>query len=328
MTLLYPRANHTAQWFGNRYPGTPFTSIRKVLLHSTETAGGWPGYGGGSVAPNMTFEPWRHEWRQHFDLLRSSRALANAGNYKTNRASVVQVEISAYCDPHLASRFGHSVYDMDDRAYDMLGEFISFCHEHGLPLDAAPLWLPYPESAGVGNGVRMGVETFDRFRGILGHQHAPQQGHGDPGAIRVRRIIDLAGPAPEPKPDPDEEELMALSQEVVKQISEATALAVHRVRLAVHGNDRARWTIGQYLYWLLGNIKENRRQTLVVRAENVKLRAILDAVVTKIGLTQSDVRDTREEVEALTKSQDEQDQALEKIVDALYPEHSKIEGAR
>lgn len=188
----YPPADRTTQWFGPG--GITMPRIDKLVLHTTETAGGWPGYGGGAIAPTLTYEPWRHAWRQHLPIDGSARTLVDSRSttVRENRDGVVQIEISCYCDPRYSSS-GHFVTDLDDRALRDLGAVAGWLHEHwGLPLRLAPRWLPYPASAG-GSRARMTGPEFDGFRGICGHQHVSGNDHGDPGALDVEAILRYAG---------------------------------------------------------------------------------------------------------------------------------------
>ncbi len=191
---FYPPANHEKQWFGDgnfKMPG-----VTKLLLHTTETSG-WPGYQGGATAPTLTYNPWTHEWRQHFPLYGSARALRDPSGtaVRENRDNVVQVEIIAYCDPEQAKKYGHSVKDLDEQALLEIADLVRFLNEKAdVPLVAAPAWLPYPQSYG-NSAVRMTGAQYDAFHGVLGHQHASGNSHGDPGALNVNRIMELARPA-------------------------------------------------------------------------------------------------------------------------------------
>jgi hypothetical protein len=110
------------------------------------------------------------------------------------------------------------VSELTDAQLGDLAAFIAWVRAEwgGPPLVAAP-FLPYPKSAG-DSPVRMTGPEYDAFRGILGHQHASGNGHGDPGALNVARILQLAGgsvaPAPvTPAPAP-EEDIMATAAEL------------------------------------------------------------------------------------------------------------------
>lgn len=193
--LFYPPADRSSQWFGGELPGTVMPMTRpKLLLHTTETAGGWPAYSGGSTGPTLTYDPWVRKWRQHFRVSQSARALRDPEStpVRENRADVVQVEISCYCDPARFST-GRGIDKLSAEAYDDLGRFVAFLHlEWNLPFVAVPKWPPYPASYGISNGVRMTSAEYETFSGILGHMHAPGQDHGDPGTLDVPRILDAA----------------------------------------------------------------------------------------------------------------------------------------
>jgi len=183
--LFYPPADRTTQWFGN---GNATVAPNKQLWHTTETAGGWPGYAGGASAPNLTYEPWQHRWRQHFPLNGTARALRNGVGYSTNRQGVCQVEVSCYCDP---ARFGtgKGINRLDNQAYDDMHAFAEFMRrEWGVPMFTGVAFLPYPDSYGA-NGVRLSRAQFTAYRGHLDHMHAPDNTHGDAGTMDVPRIV-------------------------------------------------------------------------------------------------------------------------------------------
>lgn len=192
---LYPKADVKRQWYGNAFATTAMGGVEKVLLHTTEGAG-WPSYRDGAVAPNLTYWPAKRQWRQHFPLDRSSRALCDSAQteVRENRDRVCQVEIIAICDPDLAPRVRQGTYvaDITADAIVDLGDFLAFMHEHyRTPLLAAPKWLPYPKSAG-NSPVRMSGRQYAAFRGVLGHQHASGNAHGDPGVLNIPGILRAA----------------------------------------------------------------------------------------------------------------------------------------
>jgi hypothetical protein len=194
-TVIYPQADIKRQWYGDKFATTDMGGVEKVLLHTTEGAG-WPAYSSGATAPNLTYWPAQRQWRQHFPLNRSSRALCDstATAVRENRDRVVQVEIIAICDPKLAPRVktGTYVEDITAEAIADLGAFLAFMHtNYRVPLVAAPKWLPYPKSAG-NSPVRMSGRQYDVFKGVLGHQHASGNAHGDPGRLDIPGIIHAA----------------------------------------------------------------------------------------------------------------------------------------
>lgn len=196
----YPRANQSLQDFSVRYPGSKMDP-NVLVLHTTETKT-WPGYKDGATAPTFTAYPdpatKRILWRQHFPVDMSSRALRNEqGGVQTNTLNAVQVELVGSCDPDEGIARGY--YDWtkpDDWALRDLAEFVrwldaewpSFALQNAAPRG----WLPYPSSYGNKNGQRL---TFDEWRsayGIVGHQHVPENSHGDPGDFPIERLISMA----------------------------------------------------------------------------------------------------------------------------------------
>lgn len=199
----------TDQWFQDDFPGatmhlTKDTAV--VVLHTTEGAT-WPSYDGGAVAPNYTAKPnFRSktlEWRAHFPDEKSSRALQNlSGGVETNTLNAVQVELIGTCDPTHRQRWGdvHGLKVNEDYIYwpdapawalRALAAFIADFHKrHGLQL-TAPTFLPYPESF-ADSPVRFSFRDWSKFAGVCGHQHVPENVHGDPGDIDIKTILGLA----------------------------------------------------------------------------------------------------------------------------------------
>lgn len=191
----YPGSDRTSQRFDRDHPGSPLSRIEKFIWHSTETAI-WPGYDGGSKAPHMTGLPdWGHQrirWRAHFPATMSSRALRNPpGGVETNRAGVFQVELIGTCDPAAHRRFPGRLYLPEAPAWYLteLARLAAWGHIHwGVPL-IAPRFLAYPASAGLHNGVRLSGPAWDGVRGHLGHQHVPENTHGDPGDLDMAAVM-------------------------------------------------------------------------------------------------------------------------------------------
>lgn len=203
----YPGAS-TAHWYQDKYSSDAMET-NVVVWHSTEGTT-LPDYSGGSIAPNLTavpdFEAKKLVWFQHFDFDRSSRALVNlTGGVETNTLNVVQVEVVGTCDPKTHARWGSTPHlytaDLPDWAVRDLAAFARWAHDnHGVPLTSGVTFKPYDASYGSGNGVRMTNSKWESFRGHCGHQHVPENVHGDPGAFPVAAILvgaaQGAGPAP------------------------------------------------------------------------------------------------------------------------------------
>lgn len=204
----YTQADKTTQWFANAYPGAAMTPNCGVL-HTTETTG-WPGYEAGATAPTYTARPdftaKRLRFRAHFPDEMSARALVNApGGVDTNTANVVQLELVGTCDPtHAVSwRVGTKVLragidyvywpSAPEWALLDVARFILDQHKrHGTPLAGVATWKPYPSSYGSTNGVRLSFAQWRAFKGWCGHQHVPENLHGDPGNLPFARILQLA----------------------------------------------------------------------------------------------------------------------------------------
>ncbi|MFJ3793543.1 peptidoglycan-binding protein [Kitasatospora sp. NPDC090091] len=198
---LYPGADRS-QWFAEHYPGSYMTPTRGIL-HTTEGTG-WPDYSGGAEAPHVTAKPdfgaRRLVFRQHFPFDHSARALVNAaGGVETNTNGAVQIELIGTCDPRThqawASRGIQHIFwpEAPDWALRDLAAFMAWQRQHNnIPLDGPARWAPYPASYGAGNGVRMSFATWNSFRGWAGHQHVPENDHGDPGNIPFATLISLA----------------------------------------------------------------------------------------------------------------------------------------
>lgn len=223
---LFPGANTTAQWFGNTKYALPMGPIEKIVLHTTEVDG-WPGYSDGSVAPHLT---WRYvpgagrDIRQHFRFSQIGRALQNlAGGVQTNADGCIQIELVGTCDPTYANG-GKGLYwpAAPDVVLELLAVDLSWlCSEFGLPRTFVPTWLPYPRSYG-NSAARLTGAQFNAFRGILGHQHVPENEHGDPGALNVAKLKQyMPSAAPGAPTRQFEEDVDVTKDEVVQALIEA-----------------------------------------------------------------------------------------------------------
>jgi hypothetical protein len=181
-----------SQWFGDG--SSQAAPVRKWVLHTTEGAG-WPGYEGGAIAPNETIMPVPGvgvEVRRHLPQERSARALRNAdGGVETNRQGVTQTELVGTCDPAMRGRGMYFWPAADDVVLEALAEYKRpILARLGIPLTAAR-FLPYPRSGWSADTERMSGPEWVRFAGICGHQHVPENTHGDPGAFPAARLVEL-----------------------------------------------------------------------------------------------------------------------------------------
>lgn len=182
--------------FGGAYVTGPWRGV----LHTTETTS-LPSYQGGAVAPHFTIDPARLKSYQHYDTARPSRALQHpAGTIDTNNLHAIQFEIIAYSDEAIARSVGGlAVSQLTAEHYDYIAQHMRWVElAHGVRRTSGLTWKPYPASAGTGNGVRLSSSEWARFGGWCGHQHVPNNDHGDPSNIAIDRL--LAGTPPE-EPD-------------------------------------------------------------------------------------------------------------------------------
>lgn len=180
----------TSQTFsGNRQPDPDI-----CLLHTTEVWG-WPPYAGGKEAPHVTVKPLPGvgiQVRVHRPATDYGKSLVNApGGVETNKRGVWQIELMGTCDP---SRKNEMYFwpEADDVVLAALAEF---CRptllRFKIPAVALAPFLPYPKSYGSKAGQRLTFSQWNAARGICGHQHAPENDHGDPGAFPVARFINF-----------------------------------------------------------------------------------------------------------------------------------------
>ncbi|MEU7155170.1 hypothetical protein [Streptomyces chrestomyceticus] len=214
----YPGAS-TAYWYQKKYGGDAMES-NVIVWHTTEGRT-LPSYDGGASAPNFTAVPdfarGRLVWYQHFDFDTSSRALVNrSGGVETNTLNACQVEIVGTCDPATHRRWGSTPHlytpELPAWAIRDLAAFARWARDqHDVPLACGVQWPAYPSSYGA-SGVRLSYAAWNAYRGHLGHQHVPENDHGDPGAFPMAAILAAAKGGPTPEDD------MALSDADVKKI--------------------------------------------------------------------------------------------------------------
>lgn len=208
MTLSGPQkipfANTTSYWYENTYLGDAM-EVNVGVLHTTE---GYtvPSYSGGAEAPNVTGLPdirnKKVKWYQHFSVDRSSRALVNqVGGVQTNTLNCFQVELVGTCDPAHKTSWGSKkagvdyIYwpDAPDWALEEVGYLVNWLYQnHKIKRECGVTFKPYPASYGASNGVRLSNADWLNYYGWLGHQHVPENLHGDPGDINIKKILAYA----------------------------------------------------------------------------------------------------------------------------------------
>lgn len=159
-----------------------------IVLHSTEGTS-WPGYDSGQSAPHFTIDPETGERRQHIAMTEAARALANSsGGVETNRAGCIQIEIIGTCDPSHEGEAGWTFLPDADLSH-VAALVADIARDQEIPLTSSVEFIGYPASYGTGNGVRLSSSAWGSYRGVCGHQHVPENDHGDPGDIDIAAIL-------------------------------------------------------------------------------------------------------------------------------------------
>lgn len=160
-----------------------------LLWHTTETKG-LPSYQG--TQPHFTLNPRTNELWQHQSILRAAKALEHPlGTVETNRANCIQVELVCYSDENVAKQVGGlAVPDLTASDYANIAKLARWIERNaGVPRKCSVKFKHYPESSGLSNGVRLSEAAWLNYEGHLGHQHAPNNHHGDPSSLKIEKIL-------------------------------------------------------------------------------------------------------------------------------------------
>jgi hypothetical protein len=233
-----PGASQSYFYGSGRYSGSDM-EVNCGVVHTTEGMA-LPSYNGGSMAPTVTGVPdikaKKIRWYQHYDVDESARALANKlGGVDTNTANVFQIELVGTCDDTKKITWSGKKAGVDylhwptapDWALAEVAWLVRWLHDyHKVPMTCVKDWLAYgkdsrrpgitPASYGA-SPARMTQAQWRAFTGWCGHQHVPENDHGDPGSMDFARVITIAkgGAAPEgPAPSPSTEAEMKLSDQI------------------------------------------------------------------------------------------------------------------
>lgn len=173
----------------------------KGLIHTTEgftLDSAMGAYRGNGYAPHVTIGPHpaggeRTQRWQHYPFSSRSSTLADAsGGVRTNRLWVYQVEVVGTCDDKWKSgkwAWLHvdnwPAWYRDDVA-DLMADWEDW---FGIPRRSSVRFAPYPSSYGKGASQRLSGTEFTAYTGWLGHQHAPENTHGDPGDLVITDLF-------------------------------------------------------------------------------------------------------------------------------------------
>lgn len=127
-----------------------------------------------------------------------ARSLAHPGGTpQTNNRwpRVIQVEIVGFASRSTAEEAGcPDAFIVPEATLDELRFIANYIASTGVPLVFPRPFLPYPDSYGPNNGVRLTWEEWADAEGVLAHQHVPGNDHGDPGELDVATIISMLTP--------------------------------------------------------------------------------------------------------------------------------------
>lgn len=286
----YPGAS-TAYWYGSAFPGSAMES-NVIVWHSTEGRS-LPSYSGGSMAPNFTavpdFAARRLAWYQHFDFDVSSRALRNlSGGVQTNTLNVCQVEIVGTCDPTTHGKWTGAGYshlytpDLPDWAIRDLAAFAKWAHDnHGVPLASAVTFKAYPASYGSGNGVRMSAAKWNDFTGHCGHQHVPENLHGDPGLLPMAAILNAAKGGTTPPEEGDVAITDADAEKIARKVLTLDAITAPPDAPDVKTNPK--WRLDSYEKDTNARVRSVEKQLATLTAVNGELVKTVATLAANVG---------------------------------------------
>lgn len=195
----------------------------KVLWHTTEgrtLEDAIRAYiNGGNINPHIT-ATWtgtKTRIAQHVSTASASFALRNlAGGVQTNTDHAIQIEVVATCDLRKRGQPGWLyIEDLPDQFVADLGKLVRWLgSDAGVPPVSSVTWMPYPHA---GDAQRLSGPAWDVYGGHLGHQHVPENDHGDPGLLPLERIFKAAGVAD--TPSTPEARIMAVAIEPVSSVT-------------------------------------------------------------------------------------------------------------
>jgi hypothetical protein len=167
---------------GGSFVAGPFRGV----LHTTESMRYTPstqsyyGHGNWPHATAWIDADGKPRLAQHIPLDRAARAMENdAGGAQTNRHSAVQLEIA----------WTAQQADLMPRALlDLVARFMRWVEAETGTKRTGPEFWPYPRSYGA-TTLRFTAAEWARFNGWCGHQHVPENAHGDPGDIGIAYLL-------------------------------------------------------------------------------------------------------------------------------------------
>ncbi|MFJ1808554.1 MULTISPECIES: hypothetical protein [unclassified Streptomyces] len=275
-----------AHFYGTgQYSGSDM-EVNCGVVHTTEGRT-LPDYNGGAIAPTVTGVPdiaaRKIRWYQHYDVDESARALANKlGGVETNTANAFQIELVGTCDDSKKTSWDGKKAGVDylhwptapDWALAEVAWLVRWLNDyHSVPLTCVSEWLAYgkdarrpgitPASYGA-SPARMTGAQWQAFRGWCGHQHVPENDHGDPGSLNFARVIALAKGQTDP-----EEEAVALTTDEIKAIGRQVVTGANGAKSP--DDPTVEWAVSSFLGLTL-------KATRAVAADVADVKAKVDSL--------------------------------------------------
>lgn len=224
------------EWVSGNSAG-PYTSpVDKFLIHTTEGGSiesAVAAYRGSNSWPHLTVEcrfGKRYRRCGHLDMNTAARSLKNmSGGVETNTDGVIQVEVVGYAtQPELI-----------DWEWFALNVIEPICQPLMIPCISPVDWPPYPDSYGKTAAQRLSPAQWTDYKGILGHMHAAENDHGDPGAIPIDLILSAL-------PTGDDMPLTQSDLNAIRSICRETSMDFQRLPVIWAGQSRpTHW----YVVW-------------------------------------------------------------------------------
>ena len=166
---------------------------RKFLVHTTEGTtleGAFETLSANRDAPHFILEVknGRRRLVQCIPINLAARTLEHPnGTPETNRASCVQVEVVGFTDERAAQTLGHPelyVGHWAPEVYRYLHLLMQWTHTNfGVPMQALH---PFPGQTGY---ARLSGAAFFETSGLVGHCHAANNSHTDPGPLHAALTV-------------------------------------------------------------------------------------------------------------------------------------------
>lgn len=174
-------------------PGGPYVNLPAcIVLHTTETNTDPRKWVAGFQYPSHVLCSYEHDViLQLLDFWASAKALYNApGGVETNRKPCIQIEINGYAD---------DAGSWPDAKLKWIGEKVlspifDWLNTAGFGLDVTQIPAPGPHGGSASETAvqRMSFDEWNKFHGICGHRHVPENDHYDPDQMDIKKTVEYA----------------------------------------------------------------------------------------------------------------------------------------